>query len=425
MRRNFEIRNRLLGGRVYYGWFVVVACFLSSMTTFGVMYSFNVFIDPIVAHFDRSTGSVSLVFSVQSLVSFGLGTVFGLFVDRYGARRLLVLAGALVVGGLFVVSQADSFLTVVLAYGLVVSPGLGVLFIVAYATVPRWFYRRRGVATAVAVSGTGIGIIVGPPVSNYFISTVGWQQAYLLIGLLSFGLILLAAVLVADSPDDVDADYAIEFPDGNPLGDAPDRRGWRDQLADVFAVIRRPGLQFILLGFLLMYIPAYVILVHVVSHLTDVGISRQVAVFAASMIGAMNIVGKYVMGYAADRIGEIDAIVACSVLVSVGAMGYVFVAGAPGVVLTTLVFGLGYGGSAVLISPIVARFFGEIDINTLTGTIAIGFAVSGSLAPYLAGVGYDVFGSYTASLLVSGILGLLAAGAFKIAYRLDGDDPTR
>lgn len=419
MAWDIDFRRRLVGGPVYYGWYVVAACFLAATTTFGVIYSFNVFVDPIVAEYSSTTGTVSLLFSLQSIVSFGLAMVFGFLVDRYGARRLLLLAAVAIGGGLALVSQAGSFLAVAALYGVVVSAGLGVGFIVAYATVPRWFHRRRGLASAVAVSGSGIGIFLGPPISNALIVAVGWQSAYLFVGLLASAGLLVAAAFVADTPEALDVGYEVEFP----ADEAPDvgssTRTLRTQVADVASVVHSPGLVFLLLGFLLMYVPVYVVLVHVVSHLTDVGIGRDIAVLAASLIGAMNIAGKYVFGIATDRLGEMRSIVACSLLVSLAAMAYVIVSGVPGVFVATLMFGLGYGGSAVLISPIVARFFGELDLNTLTGLIATGFAVSGSVGPYLGGLGFDLFGSYAVPLVGSGLAGLVAALSFGVAWRAD------
>lgn len=417
MTADSTLHSRFSSGYVYYGWIVVAACFLASTTTFGVIYSFNVFVDPIVAQYATTAGTASLLFSFQSVVTFGFAMVFGFFVDAYGARRLLAIAALLIGGGLALVSRAGSFLVLAGLYGFVVSTGLGVTFIVAYATVPRWFDRRRGIATAVAVSGSGIGIILGPPVANALIGTVGWQEAYLFIGLLAFVAVALAAVLIADSPASVGVDPSVEFPADERPGVDGDSRDWREQLADVFAVVRKPGLLAILFGFTLMYVPAYVVLVHVVSHLTDLGIEREVAVLAASAIGAMNILGKYVFGAVADRVGELRSIIACCLLVSVGTVGYVLATSLPIVVVVTLLFGLGYGGSAVLMSPIVARFFGQVDLNTLTGTVSTGFAVSGSLAPFVAGRGYEVFGSYTVVLVASGVVGLCGAVAFAFARR--------
>ena len=392
------------------------------MATFALIYSFNVFLDPIAETFDRSTGQVSLIFALQSIVSFGGAGVLGLFIDRYGNRRLLFAGGVIIASGLFVVSQANTFLTVILVYGIVVSVGIGLTYVIAYATPSRWFHRRRGIATAIAVSGSSLGIVVGSPVANALIVRYDWQTAYLVLAGTAFGLLMIAALLIADSPASFGVDTDSEFPDGNPQSTT--QRSWNEQLTSVYRLARRPTFVFTVFGFLFVFLPAYVVMVHIVSHTANVGIDRQIGVFAVSFIGAMNIVGKFAFGSIADRIGEIRAIVACAMLVGFGTISYAFVTTAAGVLASTFVFGLGYGGSAMLISPILVRFFGHTEINTLTGAVSVAFAVSGSVGPYLAGVGFDVFGTYVIALVVGGGLGLCGGLFFKAADWTNKRDAT-
>lgn len=383
------------------------------MATFALIYSFNVFLDPIAETFDRSTGQVSMIFALQSIVSFGGAGILGLFIDRYGNRRLLLIGSVLIASGLFVVSQADRFFTVIIVYGVIVSVGLGLTYVIAYATPPRWFQRRRGIATAIAVSGSSFGIVVGPPVANALIVRYDWQIAYLILAGISLSLLVLAALLIADSPTSFGTGTDSEFPDGNPQ--TASHQGWGDQLTAVYDLARQSAFVFTVLGFLFLFIPAYVVMVHIVSHTANVGIDRQIGVFAVSFIGAMNIVGKLAFGPVTDWVGEVRAVIACSILVGLGTISYAFVTTATGLLVSTFVFGLGYGGSAMLISPILVRFFGQGDLNTLTGAVSVAFAVSGSVGPFLAGVGYDIFGTYVIALVIGGVLGLCGGTFFKAA----------
>jgi MFS family permease len=164
--------------RIFYGWFVVAAAFGITFIGFGSAYTFSAFVESLQRDFGASRGSVSLVFSLAGFLYFGLGVVSGPLADRFGPRRLAV-AGMIMTGlGLAAASVARSLLEVYAAYGL----GVGCAYVPAIGAVQRWFVRRRGFASGLAVSGIGVGTLVMPPLATLLIEDLGWRGAYLALG---------------------------------------------------------------------------------------------------------------------------------------------------------------------------------------------------------------------------------------------------
>lgn len=408
------VRSRLVDSGIYYGWFVVAVCFLIALMTMGVVYSFGVFFSYILETFGRSHADTSVVFGLQSIVTFGGAAVLGVVIDRYGARRLLPVAAVLVVGGLFGASQLRTFAGVAVSYGLVAAAGLAITYVVAFATVPRWFERRRGMATGVATAGSGVGILAMPPFTSLLIDWFGWQNAYLGLALLFLGVLFVAVLVIRDRPGDLDLDAADEFEDGVP---EPDVRRWREQVREVGAVVKTRSFGLVILGFLLAYVPTYALLVYLVEFTTTVGVARSVGVLSISIIGAMNIVGKFVAGPIADRVGTARTIAGCA-----GLMGATTILLAAfhvplSIPALALAFGLGYGGISALLSPLIADLFGTLDLSALFGVSSIGFAVAGSTVPYLVGFGFDATGTYIPSFVIAGALGMSAGGLLLVAAR--------
>ena len=89
--------------------------------------------------------------------------ISGPLADRWGARRFAVLGMILVAIGLALASVARSLIEVYAAYSLGVGVGIGCAYVPAVAAVQRWFVRRRGFASGLAVSGIGVGTLVAPP----------------------------------------------------------------------------------------------------------------------------------------------------------------------------------------------------------------------------------------------------------------------
>lgn len=168
--------------RIFYGWFVVVAAFAVTFMGFGSAYTFSAFVGSLQNDFGASRGSVSLVFSLAGFLYFGLGIVSGPLADRWGSRRLAVIGMILTGAGLAVASAARTLTEVYLAYGLGVGVGVGCAYVPALGAVQRWFVRRRGFASGLAVSGIGLGTLVMPPLASLLIGKLGWRMAYLARG---------------------------------------------------------------------------------------------------------------------------------------------------------------------------------------------------------------------------------------------------
>lgn len=409
---------RAIDGRVYYGWVIVACCFVGAMLTFAIIYSFSVFFGYIGETFAQTQANTALIFSLQSFVTFGGAAVLGVLVDRYGVRRLLVVGALLVGAGLVGASQIQAYPAVVLSYGVVAAAGLSLVYVISYATVPRWFDRRRGTATAVATAGAGAGILVGPQIAASLIGLAGWQNAYLLMMAGTVWLLFVLALLLADRPEDLGLNAAdlAEFPEGR-AEMAGATREWREQLATIADTARSGPFLSVFGAYFCIGVPISFIAAHVVEFAKSVGIGQSVGVLAISIVGGMNFFGKFVAGPVSDRIGIPRTLSACGVLLSVPLFGLATVRTPVAVLGLVVVFGLGYGGAIALLSPTIAELFGTDDINALFGLTSIAFAVTGALVPYLAGLGYDVFGTYTAPLLVVGAVGLLSVPGIEIARR--------
>ena len=174
--------------RIYYGWLVVAAAFAVTFFGFGSAYTFSAFIAPLQQSFAASRGSVSLVFSLAGFLYFGLGIVSGPLADRWGARRLAVIGMILTGSGLALAGMARNLAEADAAYGLGVGLGVGFAYVPALGAVQRWFVRRRGFASGLAVSGIGAGTLVMPPFAAFLIAAFGWREAYLVLGGLPAGL---------------------------------------------------------------------------------------------------------------------------------------------------------------------------------------------------------------------------------------------
>src|ERR1700719_2465548 len=195
-------RSAQSGPRIFRGWLVVAGAFNISLVGCGSAYSFSAFVASLQKDFGASRGSVSLVFSLAGFLYFGLGIVSGPLADRAGSRRLAV-SGMILTGlGLAAASVARSLPEVYAAYGLGVGLGVGCAYVPAIGAVQRWFVRRRGFASGLAVSGIGVGTLAMPPLASLLIEMLGWRGAYLALGALAAIVGGGMALLIENDPRD-------------------------------------------------------------------------------------------------------------------------------------------------------------------------------------------------------------------------------
>lgn len=414
------IRLLLADGPIYYGWFVVGVCFLCGLITWGTVWSFGVFFGYIVSDLGLSYGNTSIIFSLQSIVTYGGAAVLGLIIDRYGVRRLLFIATWLIVGGLVGVSLLPKFSGVVLAYSIVAATGFSIVHVVTFATPSRWFDRRRGLATGIAAAGVSTGTLVIPIVSEALISRLGWRGAYggLTVGFLS--ILVVTMLIIADRPTSLGIDTSTESP-SDELTTPPKEPDLTSQVRDVLAVAGSPAFLVLFLAFLSLGIPTGMVMVHLVEFVTIEGFGRPLGVAAVSIIGLMGIISRALGGALSDRVGRARTIAAGGLLLGVGIV--ILLAGSSSrvIVVAVVLFGVGWGFWISPLAAYLADLFGILSINALFGVIMIAFAIA-SGAPYLAGVGFDMIGTYDPPFIAGGVLAFLGSALVLAVDRLHNPD---
>ena len=269
--------------RLFYGWFVVAAAFAVTFVGFGCAYTFSAFIEPLQRDFGASRGSVSLVFSLAGFLYFGLGIVSGPLADRFGSRRL-AFAGMILTGlGLAAASTAHSLWEVYAGYGLGVGMGVGCAYVPAVGAVQRWFVRRRGFASGLAVSGIGVGTLVMPPLASLLIATLGWRGAYLALGAIVAAIGGGLALLLENDPRNRGLG-----PDGDPP--QPDAQTRRPPGASVSEAIRSRHFISLYAACLICSFGVFVPFVHLVPYAGDHGVAPSSAVL---LLGVIGFIGGY------------------------------------------------------------------------------------------------------------------------------------
>jgi len=409
--------------KIFYGWWIVLATSLIHFWAAGTFfYSFTAFFNPIVNEFGWSYAATSFAASLRSIEGGIAAPLVGFAADRYGPRRLILIGSVLCGLGFFLLSRIQSLMSYYLLF-VFLSVGSSLMFPVpGWTAIANWFYRRRGAALGILSTSIGIGGVLISGVT-WLIDTCGWRQTLVIIAVGMWGIGIPCSLLVRHRPEP----YGF-FPDGEnrsaPVRTEPDSAPPPEaQDAQEFSVreaMKTRVFWFLALVMTLSAGSVHALTVHVMPCLISAGFDRAAAGIVASLLVLASTVGRFGMGWLAGFITGRHLMAICLLLQVLGLVVLSAVQNFWQAVIALLLFGPGYGGLITLRLTLQAEYFGRKTFGSLQG-ITMGIAIIGTMSfPFLAGLFYDLQGSYRATWLVMAALLVLVVPLALKAHR-----PTR
>lgn len=398
--------------KIFYGWWIVSACFLLSLYVSSVIfYGFTAFFEPLVKDFGWSYTQISFAASLRGLEMGLLFPLIGFLVDRFGSRKL-IFCGVVVVGfGLLVLSFTQSL---AMFYGSFLLLGFGVggvSSVVSMTVVANWFRKKVGIALGVMMSGFGAsGLLV--PVIVRLIDVYNWRNTLIILGLGMWSLGIPLSFVIRNRPEQ----YGY-LPDGT----SSSAQGGDNEIQDkaveigVKEALKDKSFWYLNIAETIRFMALAAVVTHVMPYLSSVGISRASAGLVAGAIPLFSIIGRFGLGWLGDILDKRYVMAMAFLSMSLGMLAFGYVQVTWLLFLFLVLFSSGSGGSMVLRGAILREYFGRDSLGKILG-ITMGFAsIGGIIGPTLAGWVFDTLGSYHLIWFVfSGIIGLAIGLILKI-----------
>jgi MFS transporter, OFA family, oxalate/formate antiporter len=400
--------------KIFYGWVVVFACFLATLTLGETFWSFGVFFKPLESEFGWSravTSSAYTCFLIGHAISLIIGGRLG---DRFSPRPILLATAAISGAGVALCSQTHSVNQLRL-FLLIAGLGAGPMWSVSTSTIMRWFsgHKRAGAALAIATTGVGAGAIVFAPLINHFIRAYGWRDAFLYVGIITFAIVFVSTLLIKPAPQ------TTTVPDMPITSSGVEHQRPRRKLPNRAMISSFLTITFIITVAIISF---QAVNVHFTPHAIDVGISDASAAAALGLIGGFSIPGRLISGFISAAVGWRRTLALALFGMALSLPWLLFLNATWMLYAFALCYGICHGIRVPAQLGILEETFGLSSLGQLIGlSTAIG-QVCGAMAPYAAGFIYDRTGSYSivffiliAMLIATGILAMLIRGQPKFA----------
>ena len=393
---------------IYYGWWVVLACFTINLYVGGVIYfSFTAFFEPIQQEFGWSYTQISLATSLRGLEMGIFAPIVGFLVDRFGSRKLLLGGGVIIGIGLVILSFTQSLLMFYLCFLFIALGAGGCTSVVTLTAVAVWFRKNVGLAMGIMASGFGAGGLIVPLVV-FLIDACGWRLTLVILGAGMWLLGIPLSLVVRERPEQLGLSA-----EGGLTESSTTTQGTPGIQKEAFIkLIKTRSFLYLNAAETVRMMAVTAVVIHMMPYLSSLGIPRATSGAVAAALPLVSIAGRFGFGWWGDRLDKRIVMAITFFMMSGGAFVFCYVHSTGVLLVFLLLFAPGFGGSMVLRGAILQEYFGTASFGKMIGIVMGSASIGGIIGPTLAGWAFDTLGSYT--LVWYGLCAISGAAIFLI-----------
>jgi sugar phosphate permease len=412
---------RPTAARVHYAWIILAITFATVVVTAGVRATPSVLIVPLEEEFHWSRATISFAVGINLLLYGAVGPFAAAVMDRFGARRTMILALAATAAGVALTPAMREPRQLVLLWGVVV--GLSTGFIGGYLAAfiaARWFRAHEGLVVGILTAANAAGQLVFLPTMAALATHAGWRMMSLVLAGTVVAFLPLLALLMRDRPEDLGlARYgdktrsrATAPPDGNPIAIA---------FRALATGVRSRDFWLIAGGYFVCGATTNGLIgTHLIAACVDHGFSEVAGAGLLAVTGVFAVVGGTIAGWLSDRWDNRLLLFSYYGLRGLALLYLPFAFDMPFYALSvfSVVYGLDWIASAPPTVRLLIGVVGTERIGIMVAWITVIHQIGSASAAYLAGLLRIDFGTYFEAFIMSGIL-LIAAAVMVLFIGVD------
>ena len=401
-----------LPGRLHYAWIVALVTFVVLLTTAGIRATPGILIVPLEAEFHWSRTAISTAIAIN-IALFGLiGPFAASVMDRWGLRRVVLTALALVAAAVALTTQMRAQWQLMVLWGVLVGSGTGVTSLVLAAIVAtRWFEARRGLVVGALSAANATGQLIFLPLLARLVERDGWRAACALVAAAAVVVFALVLALMRDRPQDVGLR---RYGEGTGEAAMPPPSALAPLAALAVAVRSRAFWVLAVTFFICGASTNGLIGTHLIAACHDVGIAPVESAQLLAVMGIFDILGTTASGWLTDRYSSRHLLCAYYTLrgLSLLYLPLTLSSGAHGLGWFAVFYGLDWVATVPPTVRLTGEAFGRENTGVVYGWIAASHQLGASLAAFGAGAIRSGLGDYSVAFWIAGALCTLAGLSF-------------
>lgn len=407
--------------KIHFAWWVLLGLSLMvGLGRGGLNNSAGLFLMPVTEDLGIGMGSLSLYFSVASIITMICLPIAGKLLAKHNVRVILIGAIILQAGSFAVFGFMNSVWG---WYIFSIPMAFGAIFITQMAgpvLINQWFKKNSGLAIGIMMASSGaIGAIIQPIVGG-LIENQGWRSAYLVVGIAVIVIAVPIILLLIRKPQDKNLlPYGLTESSGQ-----NEQQAAREEKGLTLTAARKTSGFYALIvffflitsfGSFVMHIPAFVQSLSFVSELSS-PTTFAGTIMSIYLIGAL--VGAIMFGFLSDKIGAKNTAILAMIIGIVTVVLLLFLAETQSILMVAFfLFGIVTSSIGTLGPVLTSSLFGNKEYSQIFSNASLGLAIAGIISLPIYGFIFDLSGSYTGALYAILIMLVLAVVCIFIAFK--------
>jgi sugar phosphate permease len=396
---------------IHYAWVVAVVTFVVILVTAGVRATPGVLMVSLEREFGWSRAVISSAVAIN-IALFGLiGPFAASVMDRWGVRRVILGAVALLCVSVALTTQMQSQWQLTLLWGVLVGTGTGVTSMVLAAIIAnRWFDERRGLVLGILSASNATGQLIFLPSLAQMVASQGWRAAALLVSGAAALVFVIVLIFMRDRPEDLGL-----LPYGRPA-DAVVPRSAALRPLPALAMASRTRAFWLLAGTFFMCGASTngLIGTHLIAACHDYGIHEVQSAQLLAMMGIFDILGTTASGWLTDRYSSRHLLFGYYTLrgISLLFLPFTLQSGASSLIVFAVFYGLDWIATVPPTVRLTSEAFGRENTGVIYGWISASHQLGASAAAFGAGAIRTMRGDYQMAFWAAGVLCVVAGLSF-------------
>lgn len=413
-----------------WGWTALAASFLAVTIVTGYVKGIGVFLVEWQLYFNVGAKDVAWIGMTTGCIYKTAGVVASSLSVRFGSRAVIIAGGLVMCVSLLVASFTSEMWHLYITH-IFSGFGISLAYTPSLTVIGYYFHKRLGFANGVAFSGSGLGLMVMPPLTQLLLDYFDWRGTIQIIGGLSL-LVCLCGLLMRpterekfwmtkqirirkrsmkESTQSTESPFVTPYPFGDYQKETPNRSRVAKCL---FSVIKSGGFHLICENKILIYLCFAFMWAAFGSYSStvffnakavfDVGISPLQASYLISAIGIGDLIGRMGHGIFLDRkwISPPSMYIVFSFVTAVVNLVNPLCQNFITLLLCALVFGIFNGPITSLQLMILRGVLPPGDVSVGFGVLLFfnGFALVAGV--FMMGFLFDATGNYDYSFIAAG-----------------------
>lgn len=384
----------------HYGWVIVFTGTLCILACLGLgRFALGMLLPSMTSTLKLTYSQMGFI-STANFVGYLISVLIsGFWAKKTGARRLIFIALLLVGASMVLVSQAQSFMWVLILYFLT-GIGSGAANVPMMGLVSHWFASTiRGRAAGFIVIGSGFAIIISGkliPLINRLAGQEGWRISWLVLGCTVLLIAFIGLLLLCNNPQEKGL---------RPIGSdatAPFYSEIIDKMkTNIYrrGVIYHLGIIYFLFGYTYVIYATFI----VTTLVSERGFSETVAGNFWAWVGILSLASGPVFGTLSDRLGRRTGLI---IVFFIQMLSYLLVASTlPGAALYLSIgfYGIVAWSIPSIMAAAVGDYVGAKNAGQAFGFVTFIFGFGQIIGPAAAGMLAEKTGNFSASFSMAAV----------------------